>query len=451
MSEPAPAKRGRKSDPIYGRLVELFLEGGSERVEIDYAAMGRKPDTVEHGLNAAIKRLDLGDTLRVSLLDGGEKVLLRLRTAGTGPSKSETTPPVAVRTSTAGLGVEGLVFENDFVSISWDEWSERFPLVMNPDGDEQWDYGNNAAEALLDQQDQLRIWTEANSGDGSGTFIASGRWRVNRLGYYVSTLPVPQHLKVQVWDDPWSEVEDFEFLKSAVAEWQQLAGVAADAIILDDFAEWWWKTYPRRDEIEREGYLNKLRDIGVEEHFDDLAHYRSVREMPAKGRPEPELEPFVVHIRGFLESGSKFWRLPESSMAPKDLVELANRAIGRLGVSDRVWTKVSRNRVWLSTQKQCAGHTSLDFMREESLWPRTAEVPSADVAVYDDGHWLAECRDVADWLLKQRLPTVDVKRAELGTRFPEFLTRRPAYAVQIVAEAIDGGVRLTRTGDWTTP
>ena len=78
-ADAAVPKRGRKPDPIYGRLVELFLKGGSEKVEIDCVALGRKPDTVQHGLNGAIKRLNLGDAVRVSLLDGGEKVLVRRR------------------------------------------------------------------------------------------------------------------------------------------------------------------------------------------------------------------------------------------------------------------------------------------------------------------------------------------------------------------------------------
>ena len=78
-ADTAAPKRGRKPDPIYGRLVELFLDGGSEEVEIDCAALGRKPDTVQHGLNAAIKRLDFGGVVRVSLIDGGEKVLVRRR------------------------------------------------------------------------------------------------------------------------------------------------------------------------------------------------------------------------------------------------------------------------------------------------------------------------------------------------------------------------------------
>ena len=78
-ADAAVPKRGRKPDPIYGRLAQLFLEGGSEKVEIDCVAMGRKPDTVQHGLNAAIKRMGLGGVVRVSLLDGGDRVLLRRR------------------------------------------------------------------------------------------------------------------------------------------------------------------------------------------------------------------------------------------------------------------------------------------------------------------------------------------------------------------------------------
>ena len=75
--------------------MELFQEDGSEKVEIDCAAMGRKPDTVQHGLTAAIKRLDLDDAIRVSLLDGGEKLLLRRRSVGPPkPQPAVTTPQV---------------------------------------------------------------------------------------------------------------------------------------------------------------------------------------------------------------------------------------------------------------------------------------------------------------------------------------------------------------------
>ena len=106
MSESVPAKRGRKPDLIYGKLVELFVESGSEVAEIDWRAMGRKPDAVQHGLNAVIKRLDLADTLRVSLLDGGETLLLRRRTAKTNPSKSETVQPAAAIQSAGGSGID---------------------------------------------------------------------------------------------------------------------------------------------------------------------------------------------------------------------------------------------------------------------------------------------------------------------------------------------------------
>jgi len=98
MSEPVPAKRGRKPDPIYGKLVELFMESGNEVAEIDWRAMGRKPDAVQHGLNAVIKRLELGAQVRVSLLDGGETLLLRRRSVG--PPK----PQPAVKTPQVDSG-----------------------------------------------------------------------------------------------------------------------------------------------------------------------------------------------------------------------------------------------------------------------------------------------------------------------------------------------------------
>src|SRR5450759_802081 len=42
MDEAAP-KRGRKPDPVYEKLVELFLDGGDDATEIAAAAMGRTP------------------------------------------------------------------------------------------------------------------------------------------------------------------------------------------------------------------------------------------------------------------------------------------------------------------------------------------------------------------------------------------------------------------------
>ena len=157
--------------------------------------------------------------------------------------------------------------------------SERFPLVMNPDGDEQWDYGNDAAESLLDQQDPLCIWTSHHdSGDGTGDYIQSGRHRVNRLGYYVSTLPVPKHLTIQVWDDPWAGVDE-QGIRAVLAEWQQLVGLASDAVVVDDFQDWFIATYPERKSLlwdcgDLQGLLSYRLDQELFESVDEYWEHR---------------------------------------------------------------------------------------------------------------------------------------------------------------------------------
>lgn len=141
------------------------------------------------------------------------------------------------------LGIEGLAFEGGFVSISEAEWRERFPLVLGPDGDEVWDYGDSASEHMLDAQDEECIWTlHHDSGEGMGDFIASGRWRVNRLGYYVSSIPVPAGLRIQVWDDVWGNGGE-EIIRKAVPEWQAEFGVDADSIVPDEFQVWFEKRH----------------------------------------------------------------------------------------------------------------------------------------------------------------------------------------------------------------
>lgn len=318
-------RRGRKPDPIYGRLAQLFLEDGSERVEIDYVAMGRNPDTLQRGLNAAIKRLGLGERVRVSLLDGGERVLLRRRT-GRPHLLSEATASATVRANTGSLGVEGLVFENDFVSISWDAWSERFPLVMNPDGDDLWGYGNNAAEILLDQQDPLCVWTlHHDSGDGSGDYIQSGRHRVNRLGYYVSTLPVPRHLKIQAWDEPW-EPEEERYIRGAITEWQQEFGVDPDSFVPDHFESWFLKRHHDRRGLLNVELANLSSDRFNLELFDSIEEYHDIQlEMGRPSRSRHGLverniaefdrptrtETLDALIDAFLEGQADIW-----SMAP---------------------------------------------------------------------------------------------------------------------------------------
>jgi hypothetical protein len=149
-------------------------------------------------------------------------------------------------------GIEGLEFENGFVSIPTDEWFERFPLVMSPDGrGESWDYGDNASELLLDQQDPACIWTHMEADDGTGTLTISGRFRVNRLGYYISTIPVPEGLTIQAWDDPWSK-EDERVVREAIGDWQREVEVPSDIVAWEEFEEWFYANH-RGWQLDAEG------------------------------------------------------------------------------------------------------------------------------------------------------------------------------------------------------
>ena len=65
------------------------------------------------------------------------------------------------------------------------------------------------------QQDRRTVWTLVECGDSDGEVIISGYHWVNRLGYFVSKVPVPDGMSVEVTieqgerdDDDWEDEED---------------------------------------------------------------------------------------------------------------------------------------------------------------------------------------------------------------------------------------------------
>lgn len=94
-----------------------------------------------------------------------------------------------------------------FTELTEDEFEQRYPLVpnhINPNA--SWSYGDGAGCLFetygpeLDyvrQQDPSRIWTLVDGDDGD-QYILSGFHFVNRLGYFISTAPVPAGESVQV-------------------------------------------------------------------------------------------------------------------------------------------------------------------------------------------------------------------------------------------------------------
>ena len=86
-------------------------------------------------------------------------------------------------------GIEGLVFDDGFVSITHEEWQDRFPLVENASGDIQCDSSEVPSEL-----DSEYLWTEVQVDEGFAVY--SGSCSINRYCHYISTVPVSGDLRI---------------------------------------------------------------------------------------------------------------------------------------------------------------------------------------------------------------------------------------------------------------
>jgi hypothetical protein len=95
---------------------------------------------------------------------------------------------------------------DSFVELTEDEFCEQYPVLpnhLNPDA--AWSYGNGGCLfetfgeewEFVKQQDPATVWTLVEDGD-DGECILSGCHWVNRLGYFISTVPVPEGVDVEV-------------------------------------------------------------------------------------------------------------------------------------------------------------------------------------------------------------------------------------------------------------
>ena len=95
----------------------------------------------------------------------------------------------------------------DFIELTEDEFDDRYPLVhnhLNPNA--SWAFGdgpgclfetNGEELAFVRQQDPQTIWTLVDGDDGD-MYVISGLHFVNRIGYLISTVAVPENVTVQV-------------------------------------------------------------------------------------------------------------------------------------------------------------------------------------------------------------------------------------------------------------
>ena len=94
-----------------------------------------------------------------------------------------------------------------FIELTEDEFDLRYPLQtnhLNPNA--TWVFGEGPGclfetygeeFAFVRQQDPRTIWTLLDGDDGD-MYVVSGLHYVNRVGYLLSTIPVPDDVTVEV-------------------------------------------------------------------------------------------------------------------------------------------------------------------------------------------------------------------------------------------------------------
>jgi hypothetical protein len=97
--------------------------------------------------------------------------------------------------------------EHSMIEITEDEFDERFPLLtnhLNPNA--SWGTGNEGGclfetygEELefVRRQDPLTVWTLVD-GDVGDQYLVSGFHFVNRIGYLISSIALPEGQDVEV-------------------------------------------------------------------------------------------------------------------------------------------------------------------------------------------------------------------------------------------------------------
>jgi hypothetical protein len=102
---------------------------------------------------------------------------------------------------------EALSSAPPLIEMSEDEFLDRFPMVTNPLDDNASGSSGEVGGCLFEtfgedrefvrRQDPRTVWTIVD-GDDDDRFILSGFHRVNRIGYLVSTVPLPEGPDIQV-------------------------------------------------------------------------------------------------------------------------------------------------------------------------------------------------------------------------------------------------------------
>lgn len=92
------------------------------------------------------------------------------------------------------------------ITLTEDDWFDQFQPIRNPHADLGWNHclfdtgGAEYAEVLrVHATEPLRVWTLLDDGEGE-LVIGSGWHYVNRLGYFITTVPAAPETDYEVVD-----------------------------------------------------------------------------------------------------------------------------------------------------------------------------------------------------------------------------------------------------------
>jgi hypothetical protein len=95
---------------------------------------------------------------------------------------------------------------DNFIEMSFDEWCDTYkPIINHIDTNASFDNGEGGImfETYGDEVEFVKSQSPANiwmygQGDDGGTYVWNGWGFVNRLGYFITEVPCPDGLTIQV-------------------------------------------------------------------------------------------------------------------------------------------------------------------------------------------------------------------------------------------------------------
>ena len=95
---------------------------------------------------------------------------------------------------------------DNFIEMDFDEWCDTYkPIINHIDSNASFDNGDGGVmfETYGDEVEFVKSQSPANiwmygQGDDGGTYVWNGWGFVNRLGYFITEVPCPDGLTIQV-------------------------------------------------------------------------------------------------------------------------------------------------------------------------------------------------------------------------------------------------------------